>query len=119
MIEWSEQHQLMRDAVRKFVEAEIAPNLGFRTSVTEVMFYGGDPWDECSNETREGVRPPDGASQYDGIAARKLPWLLSRPPHKTPAIFEFVLGRFSHPQSERAFPRWIVGIPQQLTRHIV
>jgi alkylation response protein AidB-like acyl-CoA dehydrogenase len=27
MIEWSEQHQLMRDAVRKFVEAEIAPNL--------------------------------------------------------------------------------------------
>ncbi len=27
MIEWSEQHQMMRDAVRKFVEAEIVPNL--------------------------------------------------------------------------------------------
>lgn len=27
MIEWSEQHQAMRDAFRKFVEAEIKPNL--------------------------------------------------------------------------------------------
>jgi alkylation response protein AidB-like acyl-CoA dehydrogenase len=27
MIEWSEQHLMIRDAVRKFVEAEIAPNL--------------------------------------------------------------------------------------------
>ncbi len=27
MIEWSEQHRMIRDAVRKFVEAEIAPNL--------------------------------------------------------------------------------------------
>jgi len=27
MIEWSEQHEMMRDAVRKFVEAEIVPNL--------------------------------------------------------------------------------------------
>jgi alkylation response protein AidB-like acyl-CoA dehydrogenase len=27
MIEWSDQHRLIRDAVRKFVEAEIAPNL--------------------------------------------------------------------------------------------
>ncbi len=27
MIEWSEQHILMRDAVRRFVEAEIVPNL--------------------------------------------------------------------------------------------
>ncbi len=27
MIEWSEQHLMMRDAVRKFVEAEIVPNL--------------------------------------------------------------------------------------------
>ena len=27
MIEWSEQHQMIRDAVRRFVDAEIAPNL--------------------------------------------------------------------------------------------
>jgi alkylation response protein AidB-like acyl-CoA dehydrogenase len=27
MIEWSEQHLMIRDAVRKFVEAEIAPNI--------------------------------------------------------------------------------------------
>ena len=27
MIEWSEQHLMIRDAVRKFVEAEIKPNL--------------------------------------------------------------------------------------------
>jgi hypothetical protein len=27
MIEWSEQHEMMRDAVRKFVEAEIVPNV--------------------------------------------------------------------------------------------
>jgi alkylation response protein AidB-like acyl-CoA dehydrogenase len=27
MIEWSEQHRMVRDAVRKFVEAEIAPNV--------------------------------------------------------------------------------------------
>jgi alkylation response protein AidB-like acyl-CoA dehydrogenase len=27
MIEWSEQHRMIRDAVRRFVEAEIAPNL--------------------------------------------------------------------------------------------
>ncbi|UCE87837.1 MAG: acyl-CoA dehydrogenase family protein, partial [Deltaproteobacteria bacterium] len=27
MIEWSEQHQMIRDAVRRFVETEIAPNL--------------------------------------------------------------------------------------------
>ncbi|MCG8591895.1 MAG: acyl-CoA dehydrogenase family protein [Proteobacteria bacterium] len=27
MIEWSEQHEMIRDAVRRFVEAEIAPNL--------------------------------------------------------------------------------------------
>jgi alkylation response protein AidB-like acyl-CoA dehydrogenase len=27
MIEWSEQHQMIRDTVRRFVEAEIAPNL--------------------------------------------------------------------------------------------
>ena len=27
MIEWSEQHLVLRDAIRKFVEAEIAPNL--------------------------------------------------------------------------------------------
>jgi alkylation response protein AidB-like acyl-CoA dehydrogenase len=27
MIEWSEQHLMMRDAVRRFVEAEIAPNV--------------------------------------------------------------------------------------------
>ena len=27
MIEWSEQHQMIRDAVRRFVEEEIAPNL--------------------------------------------------------------------------------------------
>jgi alkylation response protein AidB-like acyl-CoA dehydrogenase len=27
MIEWSEQHEMIRDAVRKFIEAEIAPNL--------------------------------------------------------------------------------------------
>ncbi len=27
MIEWSEEHRMIRDAVRKFVEAEIAPNL--------------------------------------------------------------------------------------------
>ncbi len=27
MIEWSEQHQMIRDAVRRFVEAEIKPNL--------------------------------------------------------------------------------------------
>jgi alkylation response protein AidB-like acyl-CoA dehydrogenase len=27
MIEWSEQHQMIRDAVRRFVEAEIVPNL--------------------------------------------------------------------------------------------
>jgi alkylation response protein AidB-like acyl-CoA dehydrogenase len=27
MIEWSEQHQMIRDAVRRFVEAEIAPNV--------------------------------------------------------------------------------------------
>ncbi len=27
MIEWSDQHRMIRDAVRKFVEAEIAPNL--------------------------------------------------------------------------------------------
>ena len=27
MIEWSETHVAMRDAVRKFVEAEIKPNL--------------------------------------------------------------------------------------------
>jgi len=27
MIEWSEQHQMIRDAVRRFMEAEIAPNL--------------------------------------------------------------------------------------------
>ncbi|MBI1813931.1 MAG: acyl-CoA dehydrogenase family protein [Deltaproteobacteria bacterium] len=27
MIEWSEQHQMIRDAVRRFIEAEIKPNL--------------------------------------------------------------------------------------------
>ena len=27
MIEWSEEHQAIRDAIRRFVEAEIAPNL--------------------------------------------------------------------------------------------
>jgi alkylation response protein AidB-like acyl-CoA dehydrogenase len=27
MIEWSEQHEMIRDAVRRFVESEIAPNL--------------------------------------------------------------------------------------------
>ena len=27
MIEWSESHQLIRDSVRRFVEAEIAPNV--------------------------------------------------------------------------------------------
>lgn len=27
MIEWSEQHLVLRDAIRKFIEAEIAPNL--------------------------------------------------------------------------------------------
>jgi len=27
MIEWNEQHLMMRDAVRKFIEAEIVPNL--------------------------------------------------------------------------------------------
>ena len=27
MIQWSEQHEMIRDAVRRFVEAEIAPNL--------------------------------------------------------------------------------------------
>ena len=27
MIEWSEQHEMIRDAVRKFIEAEIVPNL--------------------------------------------------------------------------------------------
>ena len=27
MIEWSEQHLMIRDAVRRFIEAEIAPNL--------------------------------------------------------------------------------------------
>jgi alkylation response protein AidB-like acyl-CoA dehydrogenase len=27
MIEWSEQHRMLRDAIRRFVEAEIAPNL--------------------------------------------------------------------------------------------
>ena len=27
MIEWSEEQQAIRDAIRKFVEAEIAPNL--------------------------------------------------------------------------------------------
>jgi alkylation response protein AidB-like acyl-CoA dehydrogenase len=27
MIEWNEQHEMIRDAVRKFIEAEIAPNL--------------------------------------------------------------------------------------------
>ncbi len=27
MIEWSEQHLMIRDAVRKFVEAEIAPHV--------------------------------------------------------------------------------------------
>ncbi|MFP8869952.1 MAG: acyl-CoA dehydrogenase family protein, partial [Myxococcota bacterium] len=27
MIEWSEQHQMIRDAVRRFIEAEIVPNL--------------------------------------------------------------------------------------------
>ncbi|MGH7785962.1 MAG: acyl-CoA dehydrogenase family protein [Candidatus Binatia bacterium] len=27
MIEWSEQHEMIRDAVRKFVEAEVKPNL--------------------------------------------------------------------------------------------
>ena len=27
MIEWSEQQLMMRDAIRKFVESEIAPNL--------------------------------------------------------------------------------------------
>ena len=27
MIEWSEQHQMIRDAVRRFVEAEVVPNL--------------------------------------------------------------------------------------------
>lgn len=27
MIEWSEEHLVMRDAVRRFIEAEIVPNL--------------------------------------------------------------------------------------------
>ena len=27
MIQWSEQHEMIRDAVRRFVEAEIVPNL--------------------------------------------------------------------------------------------
>ena len=27
MFEWSEQHRMIRDAVRRFVEAEIKPNL--------------------------------------------------------------------------------------------
>ena len=27
MIEWNEQHEMIRDAIRKFIEAEIAPNL--------------------------------------------------------------------------------------------
>ena len=27
MIEWSEQHQMIRDALRRFVEAEIAPQV--------------------------------------------------------------------------------------------
>ena len=27
MIEWSEQHLMIRDAVRKFIEAEVVPNL--------------------------------------------------------------------------------------------
>ena len=27
MIEWSEQHQMIREVLRRFVEAEIVPNL--------------------------------------------------------------------------------------------
>ena len=27
MIEWSEQHQMIRDAVRRFIDAEIVPNV--------------------------------------------------------------------------------------------
>ena len=27
MIEWSEQHLMIRDAVRRFIEAEIVPNV--------------------------------------------------------------------------------------------
>jgi len=36
MIEWSEQHQMIRDAVRRFIEAEIAPNL-------EALEHGDTP----------------------------------------------------------------------------
>ncbi len=36
MIEWSEQHQMIRDAVRRFVDAEIVPNL-------EALEHGGLP----------------------------------------------------------------------------
>jgi alkylation response protein AidB-like acyl-CoA dehydrogenase len=36
MIEWSEQHQMIRDAVRRFVEAEVVPNL-------EALEHGDTP----------------------------------------------------------------------------
>ncbi|MEN8185041.1 MAG: acyl-CoA dehydrogenase family protein, partial [Myxococcota bacterium] len=36
MIEWSEQHEMIREALRKFIEAEIAPNL-------EALEHGDTP----------------------------------------------------------------------------
>ena len=36
MIQWSEQHEMIRDAVRRFVEAEIVPNL-------EALEHGDTP----------------------------------------------------------------------------
>jgi len=52
MIEWSEQHQMIRDAVRKFIEAEIVP-------IVEELEHGDTP-------------PYDALPAYDGSNERVI-----------------------------------------------
>lgn len=82
MIEWSEEHEMMRDAVRRFVEAEIAPNI-------EELEYGDTPpygilrkmfrtfgideaarqrFSKQSERARDGERGADGGARASGGA---------------------------------------------------
>jgi alkylation response protein AidB-like acyl-CoA dehydrogenase len=92
MIEWSEQHLMIRDAVRRFVEAEIVPNL-------EELEHGGlPPYDilrklirtfgmddlartrfekqiarEKAGETSEKQEGPSGPARADAAAMQMIP----------------------------------------------
>jgi len=92
MIEWSEQHQMIRDAVRRFVDAEIVPNL-------EELEHGDTPpydvlrklyttfgMDELARsrfekqlaadgqgEKSEPERAPDPAARADSVAMTMIP----------------------------------------------